>query len=131
MLRAYRAVLKATRKTFAGDTLMLKESAVEVRNKFEENKNVTSETEIQKLLEEANDASDFITNMIVQAQLNPDAGSYGLCTPPVCYSCPFPLPIYSYQLFGQSMFELKTCYFIKRFKYINAISAIICGFPYH
>lgn len=77
VLSAYRALLKATRKSFAGDTLMLKESAVEVRKKFEENKNVTSDDEIQKLLEEAGEASHFITNMIVQAQLNTDAGSYG------------------------------------------------------
>ncbi|XP_061347336.1 mitochondrial zinc maintenance protein 1, mitochondrial [Gastrolobium bilobum] len=76
VLSAYRALLKATRKTFAGDTLMLKESAVEVRKKFEENRNVTSNTEIQKLLEEAGEASHFITNMLVQAQLNSDAGSY-------------------------------------------------------
>lgn len=56
---------------------MLRESAVEVRKKFEENRSVTSEDEIQKLLEEAGEASHFITNMIVQAQLNTDAGSYG------------------------------------------------------
>ncbi|KAJ1402355.1 Complex 1 LYR protein [Sesbania bispinosa] len=76
VLSAYRALLKATRKTFAGDSLMLRESAVEVRKKFEENKNVTSDAEIKKLLEEAGEASHFITNMLVQAQLNSDAGSY-------------------------------------------------------
>ncbi|CAJ1969709.1 unnamed protein product [Sphenostylis stenocarpa] len=76
VLSAYRALLKATRKTFSGDTVMLKESAVEVRKKFEENRDVSSKAEIQKLLEEAGEASDFITNMIVQAQLNSDAGSY-------------------------------------------------------
>ncbi|XP_020225201.1 mitochondrial zinc maintenance protein 1, mitochondrial [Cajanus cajan] len=76
VLSAYRALLKATRKTFSGDTMMLKESAVEVRKKFEENKNVSSDAEIQKLLLEAEEASHFITNMIVQAQLNSDAGSY-------------------------------------------------------
>ncbi|KAG2402916.1 uncharacterized protein HKW66_Vig0248150 [Vigna angularis] len=76
VLSSYRALLKATRKTFSGDTMMLKESALEVRKKFEENRNVSSEAEIQKLLEEAAEASDFITNMIVQAQLNTDAGSY-------------------------------------------------------
>ncbi|MED6155532.1 hypothetical protein PIB30_006034 [Stylosanthes scabra] len=76
VLSAYRSLLKATRKTFAGDTLMLKQSAVEVRNKFEENRNVTSHDQIQKLLEEASEASHFITNMIVQAQLNTEAGSY-------------------------------------------------------
>ncbi|KAJ1402682.1 Complex 1 LYR protein [Sesbania bispinosa] len=65
VLSAYRALLKATRKTFVGDRLMLRESAVEVRKKFEENKNVTSDAEIKKLLEEAGEASHFITNMIV------------------------------------------------------------------
>lgn len=99
VLTAYRALLKATRKTFAGDSLMLKESAVEVRRRFDDNKNVTSDTEIQRLLQEANEASHFITNMIVQAKLNSDSGSYGtspilkiilifryffLCTPSVC-----------------------------------------------
>jgi len=59
---------------------MLKESAVEVRKKFEENKNVSSEAEIQKLLLEAEEASHFITNMLVQAQLNPDSGTYGMLT---------------------------------------------------
>ncbi|XP_047159448.1 mitochondrial zinc maintenance protein 1, mitochondrial [Vigna umbellata] len=76
VLSAYRALLKATRKTFSGDTVMLKQSALEVRKNFEENRNVSSEAEIQKLLEEAAEASDFITNTIVQAQLNTDAGSY-------------------------------------------------------
>ncbi|KAL3517441.1 hypothetical protein ACH5RR_020030 [Cinchona calisaya] len=74
-LRAYRSVLKATRKSFAGDTLMLRESAAEVRKKFEENRDVTSETEVQRLLEEAREASHFISTMIVQAKLN-DRGGY-------------------------------------------------------
>lgn len=78
VLSAYRALLKATRKTFSGDSLMLKESVVEVRKKFEENRNVTSDAEIHRLLQEADEASHFITNMIVQAQLNSDAGSYGI-----------------------------------------------------
>lgn len=75
-LRAYRAVLRATRKSFAGDTVMLKGSAEEVRKKFEENRHVTSEEAIQRLLEEAREASHFISTMIVQAKLN-DRGGYG------------------------------------------------------
>ena len=75
-LTAYRAVLRATRRTFAGDKLMLKESAAEVRKKFEENRHVTSEPEIQRLLGEAREASSFISTMIVQAKLNP-SGGYG------------------------------------------------------
>ncbi|GFS39769.1 complex 1 family protein [Actinidia rufa] len=73
-LTAYRAVLRATRRTFAGDKLMLKESAAEVRKKFEENRHVTSEAEIQRLLGEAREASSFISTMIVQAKLNPSGG---------------------------------------------------------
>ncbi|KAH7838680.1 hypothetical protein Vadar_029793 [Vaccinium darrowii] len=74
VLMAYRAVLKATRKTFAGDHLMLRESAAEVRKKFEENRHVTSEAEIQRLLADAHEASDFISTTIVQAKLNPSGG---------------------------------------------------------
>ncbi|KAI3460803.1 hypothetical protein Pfo_017466 [Paulownia fortunei] len=74
-LTAYREVLRATRKTFAGDTLMLRESAAEVRKKFEENRHVTSATNLHRLLEEAREASHFISSMIVQAKLN-DRGGY-------------------------------------------------------
>ncbi|KAI3516845.1 hypothetical protein L1887_15929 [Cichorium endivia] len=70
----YRGLLRATRKSFAGDTVMLEGSAAEVRKKFEENRHVTSEPEIQKLLDEAREASDFISNMIVQAKLNSHGG---------------------------------------------------------
>lgn len=76
VVRAYRMLLRATRKTFAGDTLMLRESAAEIRSKFEANRHVNSETEVRKLLDDATEASDFISTMIVQAKLNPD-GSYG------------------------------------------------------
>ncbi|KAK3021049.1 hypothetical protein RJ639_047296, partial [Escallonia herrerae] len=74
-LRAYRSLLRATRHTFAGDELMLTQSAAEVRKKFEENRHVTSDVEIQRHLEEAREASHFISNMIVQAKLN-DRGGY-------------------------------------------------------
>ncbi|XAR58438.1 hypothetical protein NMG60_11013826 [Bertholletia excelsa] len=75
VLSAYRAILRATRKTFEGDKMMLRESAAEVRKKFDENRRVTSEAEIQRLLGEACEASHFISNMIVQAKLN-DRGGY-------------------------------------------------------
>ncbi|XP_022757981.1 mitochondrial zinc maintenance protein 1, mitochondrial-like isoform X1 [Durio zibethinus] len=77
VLSAYRALLRATRKSFAGDALMLNASAVEVRKKFDENRHVTSEPEIQRLLEEAREASHFISTMIVQAKLS-DRGGYGI-----------------------------------------------------
>uniref|UniRef100_A0A9I9DGM0 Complex 1 LYR protein domain-containing protein n=1 Tax=Cucumis melo TaxID=3656 RepID=A0A9I9DGM0_CUCME len=68
VLSAYRSLLRATKKSFAGDTLMLTESASEIRRKFQESRHVTSEAEIRKLLEEAREASHFISNMIVQAK---------------------------------------------------------------
>ncbi|XP_043708591.1 uncharacterized protein LOC122657859 [Telopea speciosissima] len=55
---------------------MWTESSIEVRNKFEDSRNVTSEAEIKKLLDDARDASDFISTMIVQAKLNPSGGGY-------------------------------------------------------
>ncbi|KAK6120199.1 hypothetical protein DH2020_046105 [Rehmannia glutinosa] len=73
-VQAYRAVLRATRQTFAGDTLMLRESAAEVRKKFEENRHVTSPADLDRLLEEAREASHFISTMIVQAKLNERGG---------------------------------------------------------
>ncbi|MFS8014287.1 putative complex 1 LYR protein [Helianthus anomalus] len=93
---AYRNLLKATRKSFSGDTVMLQGSAAEVRKKFEENRHVTSEPEIRKLLDEAREASDFISNMIVQAKLN-SRGGYGIIIIIIitqfvtyeCYESPF------------------------------------------
>lgn len=75
-LAAYRALLRATRKTFAGDTLMLAESAAEIRRKFEENRGVAAEAEVNRLLDEAREASHFISHMIVQAKLS-SSGGYG------------------------------------------------------
>ncbi|OWM63553.1 hypothetical protein CDL15_Pgr019503 [Punica granatum] len=76
VLSAYRALLRATRKTFAGDSVMLSGSAAEIRKKFEENRHVTSEADLQRLLDEARDASEFISTTIVQAKLN-SRGDYG------------------------------------------------------
>lgn len=75
-LIAYRALLRATRKSFAGDTEMLKASASEIRKKFEENRHVASDSDIPRLLEEAREATEFISTMIVQAKLN-ERGGYG------------------------------------------------------
>lgn len=75
-LIAYRALLRATRKSFAGDTEMLKASASEIRKKFEENRQVASGSDIPRLLEEAREATQFISTMIVQAKLN-ERGGYG------------------------------------------------------
>lgn len=61
---------------------MLTQSGLEIRKKFEENRAVSSDSEIQRLVEEAREASHFISNMIVQAKLN-DRGGYGTLYPSI------------------------------------------------
>ncbi|CAN6328539.1 unnamed protein product, partial [Urochloa humidicola] len=67
-LAAYRAVLRAARRTFAGDQLMLKESAVEIRRRFEDHRGLApGSDEAARALADAREAAHFITHMIVQA----------------------------------------------------------------
>nr|CAD1833293.1 unnamed protein product [Ananas comosus var. bracteatus] len=73
-LAAYRALLRATRRTFAGDKLMLAESAAEIRRRFEE-ASPAPEEEVRRRLEEAREAAHFISHMIVQAHRSPPAPS--------------------------------------------------------
>ncbi|KAJ8511074.1 hypothetical protein OPV22_001508 [Ensete ventricosum] len=73
-MAAYRALLRATRKTFAGDKLMLAESAAEIRRRFEENRGVAPEADVKHLLDEAREASHFISHMIAQAKLSSSGG---------------------------------------------------------
>jgi complex III assembly factor LYRM7 len=76
-LAAYRAVLRAARRTFAGDSLMLQESAVEIRRRFEDNRGLApGSDEATRALADAREAAHFITHMIVQAQRAP-SGSFG------------------------------------------------------
>lgn len=56
---------------------MLSESAAEIRGKFEANRRVASETDIRRLLDDAREASRFISTMIVQAKLDSN-GAYGI-----------------------------------------------------
>uniref|UniRef100_A0A0E0PLF2 Complex 1 LYR protein domain-containing protein n=1 Tax=Oryza rufipogon TaxID=4529 RepID=A0A0E0PLF2_ORYRU len=76
MAAAYRAVLRAARRTFAGDRLMLAESAVEIRRRFEEHRGLAPGSgEAARALSDAREAAHFITHMIVQAQRAP-SGSF-------------------------------------------------------
>ncbi|KAF2930418.1 hypothetical protein DAI22_05g133700 [Oryza sativa Japonica Group] len=75
-LAVYRAVLRAARRTFAGDRLMLAESAVEIRRRFEEHRGLAPGSgEAARALSDAREAAHFITHMIVQAQRAP-SGSF-------------------------------------------------------
>ena len=64
---------------------MITESAAEIRRRFEDNRSVASEAEVKRLLDEAKEASHFITYMIVQAKLNERGGYCELVIS--CYSC--------------------------------------------
>ncbi|KAF0927679.1 hypothetical protein E2562_035597 [Oryza meyeriana var. granulata] len=63
---AYKAVLQAARRTFAGDKLMLTESSMEIRRRFEEHRGLAPGSD---------EAAHFITHMVVQAQRAP-SGSF-------------------------------------------------------
>ncbi|XP_072975778.1 uncharacterized protein [Typha angustifolia] len=73
-LGSYRALLRATRRTFAGDAMMMTESAKEIRRRFEENRHVAAAEEVRRLVDEAREASHFISHMIVQAQRSDSGG---------------------------------------------------------
>ncbi|KAK1293372.1 hypothetical protein QJS10_CPB17g01294 [Acorus calamus] len=72
---AYRALLRATRRTFAGDSLMLSQSAAEVRRHFDEHRDETDQTKIREQIDGAREAVHFVSNMIVQAKLS-SRGTY-------------------------------------------------------
>ncbi|KAJ1262563.1 hypothetical protein BS78_09G118400 [Paspalum vaginatum] len=75
-LAAYRAVLRAARRTFKGDQLMLQESAVEIRRRFEDHRGLApGSDEAVRALADAREAAHFISHMIVQATRAP-SGSF-------------------------------------------------------
>ncbi|RCV18074.1 hypothetical protein SEVIR_3G277800v4 [Setaria viridis] len=75
-LAAYRLVLRAARRTFAGDRLMLQESAVEIRRRFEDHRGLApGSDELARALEDAREAAFFIGHGIVQATRGP-SGSF-------------------------------------------------------
>ncbi|XP_026421065.1 purple acid phosphatase 7-like isoform X1 [Papaver somniferum] len=78
-LSACRSLLRSTMKSFKGDTLMSTKSASQVPNKFDENQNVKSDTEIQKMI--IGDAHQPSSTTISQAILRPQrdyvSSSYG------------------------------------------------------
>ncbi|KAL7129125.1 hypothetical protein ABFS83_13G042900 [Erythranthe nasuta] len=97
---AYRAVQRATCQTFAGDTIMLRESAAEARKKFEENRLVNSPADLSRHPKEGNEATRFISTMIVQAKLN-DRGGYGMTNnkPSSPSSNPIPTSLFPFSFF--------------------------------
>ncbi|KAJ0049050.1 hypothetical protein Pint_16428 [Pistacia integerrima] len=74
VMRAYRDLIRPIRYSFAGNTMMLRESVEEIRKRFIKNRHVNSNNEIQKLLECAHLFSLLIRSLIAKAELNQRGG---------------------------------------------------------
>ncbi|KAJ8907956.1 hypothetical protein NDN08_008059 [Rhodosorus marinus] len=75
-LSAFRALLRAQHKTFVGDKEMLERARIHSREQFLKNKDLTDDAEIERLRKEADNATDFILNDVVRAELNQKNGRY-------------------------------------------------------
>mmetsp|Transcript_1712 Transcript_1712/g.5172 ORF Transcript_1712/g.5172 Transcript_1712/m.5172 type:complete len:99 (-) Transcript_1712:133-429(-) len=69
-LSAYRALLRAQRKTFSGDAEMMKAASARLKGEFIKHKDETDKAKISFLVEEARKAEDFLLKNVVQARLN-------------------------------------------------------------
>eukprot|EP01026_Neomeris_dumetosa_P012466 TRINITY_DN1434_c0_g1_i3.p2 TRINITY_DN1434_c0_g1~~TRINITY_DN1434_c0_g1_i3.p2 ORF type:complete len:131 (-),score=10.69 TRINITY_DN1434_c0_g1_i3:271-612(-) len=75
ILGAYRLLLKTSMKTFRNDQLMLNESAKRIREAFDSYRLESDPAKVGQLLQDAQDAAEFLRCNIVQAELN-ERGSY-------------------------------------------------------
>ncbi|KAI5077984.1 hypothetical protein GOP47_0007808 [Adiantum capillus-veneris] len=71
----FRGLLRARRKCFAGDLLMLKESRSQIRASFDQNRQVSDPSRLDQLFLEGQEAIHVFTNLIVQGKLN-ERGNY-------------------------------------------------------
>ena len=74
MLQAYRGLLRAARKTFAGDAFALSEAGRELRVQFEAGRGLEGAAAAEAL-EAARDAEEFLLNNVSQARIN-DRGNF-------------------------------------------------------
>ncbi|GAQ77757.1 hypothetical protein KFL_000030350 [Klebsormidium nitens] len=74
-LAGFRHLLRAQRKSFAGDSVMQAGAVKEIRSHFEKNRDASDPEEVQKLVAGCYDAADFLSTFVVQAELN-DRGNY-------------------------------------------------------
>ncbi|KAF0974575.1 hypothetical protein FDP41_006607 [Naegleria fowleri] len=65
-LSAYRALLRASRLVFHGDTRTLNLSLRQIRTEFEKNRFEKDEKKIQKLISDAHEASSFLVTSVLQ-----------------------------------------------------------------
>ena len=74
---AYRTLLRSVASTFKGDDMTLVAARKEIRQKFDDNRNMGSGEALSDLINEAYDAADFIKSHVVQAEMN-EQGHYAM-----------------------------------------------------
>mmetsp|Transcript_28209 Transcript_28209/g.71928 ORF Transcript_28209/g.71928 Transcript_28209/m.71928 type:complete len:102 (-) Transcript_28209:752-1057(-) len=74
-LRAFRSLLKQIYKTFEGDGRAISAAKQEARTQFQANKGLTDQAEISQKIADANEATAFIRESIVQARKS-SCGTY-------------------------------------------------------
>ncbi len=78
VLSVYRRLLTVQKKSFAGDTEMIRVGLGQTREQFRAKQSLTNPTEIQAALAEANDAIEFISKELMQLQFAPQKQRYGM-----------------------------------------------------
>uniref|UniRef100_A0A7S0ULM7 Complex 1 LYR protein domain-containing protein n=1 Tax=Polytomella parva TaxID=51329 RepID=A0A7S0ULM7_9CHLO len=73
----YRNLWRTINKTFAGDNTAVTASRTELRNQFKANKNLTDPLQINTLLQDAEEANEFLKTSVVQATKS-GCGSYSV-----------------------------------------------------
>ena len=76
-LGAYRKLLRTVAATFKGDDVTLSAARREIRQKFEDNRQVADESSLPVMIADAYDAAEFIKTHVVQAELN-ESGNYAM-----------------------------------------------------
>ncbi|CAL5221847.1 g4107 [Coccomyxa viridis] len=80
-LSVYREFLRSIKQAFKNDEFMQQTARNEVRTKFQGSSGVTDPAEIDKLCAEGRDAARFLTQYVVQAELN-ERGNYAMSVEP-------------------------------------------------
>jgi hypothetical protein len=78
-LSIFRALLRTRKQCFAGDPEMLHAAARQIRDDFDEHRNVDAGEELDKLMTKAREAIKFMKCNIIQA----NRGNYGDFSQPV------------------------------------------------
>ncbi|XP_078666338.1 complex III assembly factor LYRM7-like [Branchiostoma floridae x Branchiostoma belcheri] len=77
VLASFRALHRARKDVFKGDTAALEAARQRINQEFEKHKTETDQSKIEELVKVAEDTAVYVRQMVVQAQMN-EAGRYEL-----------------------------------------------------